>query len=104
LRRTSSDLFFAEVRPFDEIFRETQGMDSPEQDQKGKQGGQGSQTRKLVELQKQVINATWRLQRDGPSPKYTDDAKVVADSQAQALAQAEDAMEQARSPRAQAAW
>ncbi|MDB6165731.1 MAG: hypothetical protein JWQ83_871, partial [Lacunisphaera sp.] len=103
IRRTSSDLFFAEVRPFDEIFRESQGMESDDQQQKsGKQGG--NQTRKLVELQKQVINATWRLQRDGPSPKYAEDAKVVADSQQQALAQAEEAMEEARSPRAQGIW
>jgi hypothetical protein len=102
LRRTSSDLFFGEVRPFDEIFRESQGMESDQQQAQG--GGQGAQTRKLVELQKQVINATWRLQRDGPSPKYADDAKTVAESQQQALAQAEEAMEEARSPRAQALW
>ncbi|MCX6950669.1 MAG: hypothetical protein NTV51_00535 [Verrucomicrobia bacterium] len=102
IRRTSSDLFFAEVRPFDEIFRESSGMDSEEQP--GQQQGQGNQTRKLVELQKQIINATWRLQRDGVSPKYTEDAKIVAESQQQALAQAEEAMEKAQSPRAQAAW
>ncbi len=102
VRRTSSDLFFAEIRPFDEIFRESQGMESEEQP--GPQGQQGNQTRKLVELQKQIISATWRLQRDGASPKYADDAKVVADSQAQALAQAEEAMEEARSPRTQAVW
>ena len=104
IRRTSSDLFFAEVRPFDEIFRESQGMESDDQPPGGKQGGQGNQTRKLVELQKQIISATWRLQRDGPSPKYGEDAKVVADSQSQALEQAEAAMEEAKSPRAQAAW
>ncbi len=102
VRRTSSDLFFGEVRPFDEVFRESQGMDSDDQQKGGKQGG--AQTRRLVELQKQVINATWRLQRDGPSPKYTEDAKVVSDSQAQALAQAEETMAEARSPRAQALW
>jgi hypothetical protein len=102
VRRTSSDLFFAEVRPFDEIFRESQGMDSDDDKQDKKQGG--DQARKLVDLQKQIINATWRLQRDGLSPKYADDAKVIAESQQQALAQAEEAMEEARSPRAQAAW
>jgi hypothetical protein len=41
VRRTSSDLFFAEVRPFDEIFRESAGMESedPPGKQKEKQGG-----------------------------------------------------------------
>jgi hypothetical protein len=102
VRRTSSDLFFAEVRPFDEIFRENQGMDADDDKQDKKQGG--DKARKLVDLQKQIINATWRLQRDGLSPKYADDAKVIAESQQQALAQAEEAMEEARSPRAQAAW
>ncbi len=102
VRRTSSDLFFAEVRPFDEIFRESQGMDSEEQEGKQKQGG--NQARKLVELQKQIINATWRLQREGLTSKYTEDVKVVVESQQQALAQAEEAMEEARSPKAQAAF
>jgi len=102
VRRTSSDLFFAEVRPFDEIFRESAGMESDEPSGKEKKGGDTA--RKLTDLQKQVINATWRLQRDGASTKYADDVKVVTDAQAQALEQAEEAMEEARSPRAQAAW
>ena len=102
VRRTSSDLFFGEVRPFDEIFRESQGMESDDPQQK--QTPQGNQARKLTELQKQIINATWRLQRDAVAPKFAEDAKVVADSQAQALAQAEEAMGEARSPRAQATW
>ncbi len=102
VRRTSSDLFFAEVRPFDEIFRESAGMESDDPPGKEKQGG--DKVRKLTDLQKQVINATWRLQRDGASNKYAEDVKVVADAQAQALEQAEEAMEEARSPRAQAVW
>jgi len=59
LRRTSSDMFFAEVRPFDEIFREGEPMEG------GGGGGQqgGGQAQKLAELQKQIINATWKLQR-----------------------------------------
>jgi len=57
LRRTSSDMFFAEVRPFDEIFREGESMEGGG----GQQGG--GQAQKLAELQKQIINATWKLQR-----------------------------------------
>ena len=62
-RRTSGDMFFAEVRPFEEIFREGQGGGS-EQQAGGQQGGQGDPAVKLAELQKQIINATWKLQRD----------------------------------------
>lgn len=62
IRRTTGDLFFAEVRPFDEIFREGEGQSGGEP-QGGQQSGQGNPTTKLAELQKQIINATWKLQR-----------------------------------------
>jgi len=60
-RRTSSDMFFAEIRPFDEIFREGQSMDGAGGGGGGQQGG--NRTQKLAELQKQIINATWTLHR-----------------------------------------
>jgi hypothetical protein len=100
VRRTSGDLYFAEVRPFDEIFRESQNMESGESEG----GGQGNETRKLTELQKQVISATWKLQREGAKPKYAEDANVVLEAQQQALAQAGEAAEEARSPRQQGLW
>ena len=66
IRRTPGDLFFAEVRPFDEIFREGQGMEG--QSQQGQSGDsseqEGNPTSRLAELQKQIIAATWRLQRE----------------------------------------
>ena len=102
VRRTSGDLYFAEVRPFDEIFRESQNMESEDDD--GPKGGEGNKARKLTELQKQIINATWKLQRDGVKPAYADDAKVVLESQQQALSQAEEAAEEAKAPRQQALW
>jgi len=58
LRRTSGDLFFAEVRPFDEVFRE--GDDSAGG---GGQQGQGGQNDRLIDLQKKIISATWNLKR-----------------------------------------
>jgi hypothetical protein len=70
-RRTPGDLFFAEVRPFDEIFREGQGGESQSaQQQSGEPSGQqGSPSAKLAELQKQIISATWKLWREqGGSP------------------------------------
>ena len=100
VRRTSGDLYFAEVRPFDEIFREGQNMESGDQ-----QGGGGNEARKLTEIQKQIINATWRLQRDGTKPGFAaDDVNVVLKSQEQALESAGEAAAEARSPRQQAMW
>jgi hypothetical protein len=62
-RRTYSDIYFAEVRPFDEIFRADQsGMAGGEN---GGQGGQpGNRGPELAELQKEIIIATWKLQRE----------------------------------------
>jgi hypothetical protein len=65
IRRTSGDLYFAEIRPFEEIFREGQGMEG----QSGQQAGQQSKTSKLADLQKQIISATWRLQREHGNAK-----------------------------------
>ncbi len=98
LRRTNGDLYFAEVRAFDEIFRESQNMGGEGE------GGGGQEARKLTDLQKQIINATWKLQREGKTPRYPEDIKVVLDSQKQALAQAGEAAEEARSPSQAALW
>ena len=98
-RRTQGDLFFAEVRPFDEIFRE-QRQDAGE----GEGGSQGQQAQRLTELQKQIISATWRLRRDGAKAGYSADAKVVLESQQQALTQAGEAAAEARGPRQEALW
>jgi hypothetical protein len=66
VRRTTGDLFFAEIRPFEEVFREGQGMDGQGQGGGGESGG--NQTGRLADLQKQIISATWNIQRrQGPS-------------------------------------
>jgi hypothetical protein len=60
-RRTFSDIFFAEIRPFEEIFRpEQSGMS--ENEGQGQQGQQ-SPSVKLAELQKEIVVATWKLQQ-----------------------------------------
>jgi hypothetical protein len=96
LRRTSSDMYFAEVRPFEQIFRESENMQSQNQQQQQQQQGQQqgqSEAEKLGELQKQIINATWKLQRQetGPKPSesYLENEPVILQSQQEALAQAE---------------
>jgi hypothetical protein len=64
VRRTTGDLFFGEIRPFEEIFREGMSMDGSSA---GMSGQRGNQATRLTELQKQIINATWRLRRDHSS-------------------------------------
>ena len=69
-RRTTGDLFFAEVRPFDEVFREGSGMDGQGDSQGGEQSGnQGERSARLVEMEKQIMIATWKLQREPGSAK-----------------------------------
>jgi hypothetical protein len=65
-RRTFSDMFFAEVRPFEEIFRADQSGGSDGGEQQGSQSGQGGANERvrLAELQKQIVIATWNLQRE----------------------------------------
>ncbi|HZO85028.1 MAG TPA: hypothetical protein VFC26_07435, partial [Verrucomicrobiae bacterium] len=89
-RRTSADMFFAEVRPFEEIYREDESGGGGG----GGGGGQGAaESMKLAELQKQIINATWKIQRkqegQKPSDPYKKDLAVVQESQQKALDQAE---------------
>lgn len=67
VRRTMGDLFFGEIRPFDEIFRE--GQDRERQAQQRQPGNDPSEeggrpSTRLAEMQKQIIGATWTLQRD----------------------------------------
>lgn len=64
-RRTFSDLFFAEIRPFSETYREVQAQGGP-----GAQGAQtptGNQLEELIQQQKMILSATWNLQRSGAS-------------------------------------
>jgi len=67
VRRTFSDIFFAEVRPFEEVFRADQsGASESQQRNQSQNGGQGgNQSPRLAELQKQIVIATWKLQQTG---------------------------------------
>lgn len=58
-RRTFSDIFFAEVRPFEEIFRPDQSGSAG-----GEGGGPGNSGTQLAEMQKEIIIATWKLQQE----------------------------------------
>jgi len=62
-RRTFSDIFFADVRPFEEVFRPDQSGSGESGDQNGGQQGGGNESVRLADLQKQIVVATWNLQR-----------------------------------------
>lgn len=102
-RRTATDMFFAEVRPFEEIYRPGDGGEGKSQK------GAGGEAMKLAEIQKQIITATWNLKRaeDGnlttqkPAAKYLADEPVIRDSQAEALKQAKELAEKAEEPKQQ---
>ncbi len=101
VRRAMSDMFFAEVRHFEDIFREGESPPGPPgKEPKG-------DTDKLVELEKQIVNATWRLVRDTNAGKTMEsvapDAGVVQESQAMALEQTKEAMEKAEDAQIKAA-
>ncbi len=63
VRRTTGDLFFAEIRPFEEVFRQGQSMSGGQEQQQRQGERQGGPAERLGELQKQIVNATWNLFR-----------------------------------------
>ncbi|MCC7423399.1 MAG: hypothetical protein IT428_24245 [Planctomycetaceae bacterium] len=65
LRRTHGDLFFAEVRPFDETFREGK---SPPGGGGSSGGSQNPELEQFVQQQKQILQATWKLARESAEP------------------------------------
>lgn len=106
VRRTQTDLAFGEIRPFDEIFREqTSGSSNGGGQESGNQ--EGSPTTRLAELQKQILNATWKIERQRPrasAESHGRDLGTVTESQTQALDQAKDQGSGAEDPRGEAMW
>jgi len=102
-RRTFSDMYFAEIRHFEEVFRESQSSQS-QRNQNQRQGGeqQGQQGAQLARLQKQIISATWNVKqqtdRSGGVDDHKEDLDVVRKSQADALQQAQSALTQTEDP------
>ncbi|MFO1096579.1 MAG: hypothetical protein U0992_25215, partial [Planctomycetaceae bacterium] len=85
VRRTFGDVFFAEVRHFDEEYRERKGQGGG-----GGQGAGGQQNpaQQLVDLQRQIVIAAWNSFRAWPAEKvgeqlskYRDETKVLIESQ-----------------------
>lgn len=92
-RRTESDPFFGEVRPFDEIFREQAGGDG------GQQSGGGGPQQELIELEREIAIGTWKLrQQNPPGENFADDIDVLVDAQAQAQSMLGEMVEMIRDP------
>ncbi len=92
-RRSSGDMFFAEVRHFEEIFRQGEQPPSGSAENEDQEGqGNARASEQLAELQKEIINGTWKLIRretfSKPTDKLTEDAKVLEESQHTAIEQA----------------
>jgi hypothetical protein len=68
-RRTYSDMFFAEVRPFEESFRAGQPEASSSGEGEGQQ--QGNAADELAQMQKEIVIATWKLRQQKPPPPST---------------------------------
>jgi len=94
-RRTEGDMYFAEVRHFEEIFRQGEQPSSAsaenEQDEQG--GDNAQQAEQLAELQKEIINGTWKVLRretgTQPTDKFVPDIKILRESQESAVTRAE---------------
>ncbi|OYW77178.1 MAG: hypothetical protein B7Z37_05370 [Verrucomicrobia bacterium 12-59-8] len=89
VRRNMSDMFFADVRHFEDIFRE---MEAPPSEP-GK-----AQSDKLVDLVKQLVNATWKIVRDTNAGRVieaaTPDIDVVHQSVGIVMEKIKEAMEE----------
>ena len=80
---TRSDMFFLEVRPFSEEFVSAQSQ--------GMAGMSGDQIESLIAAQKEIINATWNIERRATAGagRSAADIAAIADAQAELKARAE---------------
>ncbi|MBL8828265.1 MAG: hypothetical protein JNM18_14890, partial [Planctomycetaceae bacterium] len=101
VRHTTSDIFFCEVSPFEEIFRQN----SADGGQPGKPQPPNP-TDESLKLQKEIITATWNLRRRETgatrSSTYAADAQTIADAQQKALEKVQEMKEKLQSPDAAA--
>lgn len=104
-RRTMSDMFFAEVRHFEEIFRQDQQQPNQSQQQQQQQkedSPQANQAAKLAESQKQIINATWKIIRREINSELTSafasDVKQLLEAEQKAIEQLQQLIEELSDP------
>jgi hypothetical protein len=93
-RRTLGDMYFAEVRHFEEIFRQGEQPPGGSAQNENQEGGEDNAraSDQLAELQKEIINGTWKLVRREtgakPTEKLAEDGKVLKESQQSAIEKA----------------
>src|SRR6185436_8327683 len=95
-KTTSSDIYFIKIRPFNQSFRQAQSND-----QQGGGGGgqQNAGPGALSEQQRQIISATFNVERDRPkakADKFKEDTTYVALSQGKLREQVDEITMQMR--------
>lgn len=86
-RRTTSDLYFAEVRALEEIFRQGESGGA------GIQGMGGEREGEILERQRQIAIATWKLLQRGESDSsFQEDSAILAQSQREIRSQLQAAL------------
>src|SRR3954470_12174417 len=86
-----SEIFFLEVRPFNEEYSLAQSQ--------AMAASTGTQIEGLISAQKDIISATWNLERRSTAGRSSTDIKGVADAQAELKVRAEQAAGQQRQRR-----
>jgi hypothetical protein len=93
-RRVWSDMYFAEVRPFEERYQE-----GPSDSGGAAAAARGQPGDDLARREKEIINATWRLEREEregvPAPELKNDIEVVRKGQMEIKDAAEVVRQQA---------
>jgi len=78
--QATSDIFFLEVKPFNEEFMSAESQAS---------GASDPQLESLIQAQKEIITSTWNVERRSQAARSTDDVKAIAAAQAELKARAE---------------
>jgi hypothetical protein len=80
---TRSEIFFLEVKPFNEEYVAAQSQ--------AMAGAMGTELESLVAAQKEIISATWNLERRSVAGRSAADVKAIADAQAELKVRAQQA-------------
>ena len=110
-RRVMGDMYFAEMRPFEEIFRQGEQPPGGEQQSRQQQQQQQGQSQnaqdaqELAKLQKDIVSAIWKVIRRETRAELTEDfatdVEQIKQSQASALEQASGLSERVQDERSQ---
>lgn len=94
LRRTQSEMFLAEVRHFEDIFREQTAPGGPP--------GEPGESEQLLKIQKDILNASWKVLREAHLGKsfgdLNDDIAVLHESQMIAIQKTVEAIQKVEDP------